>query len=201
MSAEKLTGLMSFSQSRSPESKLPRLYSAPPPSPTDLSAAWPRQWIGVLDRKAYTLSLVRWKPDERDPLHWALILSHVDHLPPYPIFFAIYEVRGDVRAMRFDTAKGYRVSGLDNVHSVYTLALLDQDDVGTIREVAESEESPRAEARTEAIEKCQDWCVRVVRKLAEKGLVGEHKADMMEALRQGLEEFNPLDHDPGPKNE
>lgn len=76
--------------------------------------------------------------------------------------------------MTYNPQPGVNVTLSDDFKASYVLA----GDVGEVHarileEVAGSEAPPRARSKAEVVESCQGWCVRVVRKLVERGVLGD----------------------------
>ena len=76
------------------------------------------------------------------------------------------------------------VEEAEYAHSIFTLATFGWEGSQTIRRIAESEPPPQARTWGERIENCQVWCVRVVKKLVEQGMVEAQKIEMLEKMMQ-----------------
>lgn len=76
--------------------------------------------------------------------------------------------------MTLNVQKSVDIMGSGEVKASYVLA----GDVGEVHarvleEVVVAERPPRAGSRREVRENCQGWCVRVVRRLVERGVLGD----------------------------
>jgi hypothetical protein len=150
----------------------------------------------------FTLFLVRFHQFPEEPLHWSLVISPTDDPGPSPVPYVssfenhvlrrtfIFEVRGDPEQMFHNEIKERRhVSLLENIHSIYELAkfgVQGEDTFEIIKKTTKGTECPKARTRKEVNENCQGWCVRVVDGLAEKGIVGIEKVQMMKDMLEAV---------------
>ncbi|KAF2647159.1 hypothetical protein K491DRAFT_699815 [Lophiostoma macrostomum CBS 122681] len=165
------------------------------------------------------LYLVRFKQYEGEPLHWSLIVSDVrekgrqkgvhgrndkdssvedeqkemENEDDEAMKTRIFEVRGDPEGMHhnFET-RITPVELLDDVHSIFELATLSRSAMQVVEEVANEQKAPWAENRREARENCQGWCVRVVKKLVDRGVVKGQKVAMLEGMIERFDGWNQL---------
>lgn len=80
---------------------------------------------------------------------------------------------------------GNRSRSWNQIHSdIYSIANLSDADAEIVREAAEHDPPPRAASRKEVRENCQSWSVRVLARLAEKGIVDVTKVEMARSMMQ-----------------
>lgn len=156
----------------------------------------------------WTLSLVRFYQFPGEALHWSLVISPTDDPGPIPVPYVssienqvlrntfILEVRGDPEQMFYKEMKTRKhVSLLEDIHSIYELSSFGVMDLarkegGTfdaIRNISREIECPKAKNRKLASENCQGWCVKVIERLVEKGVVGQEKLQMAKNMLQSVD--------------
>jgi hypothetical protein len=139
------------------------------------------------------LYLVRTNQYEGEPLHWALVVSPAEEIHDASLKTMIFEVRGDPgdpgTGMHHSFNLNSRVTprGMENVRDVFELGNLDKEQVDIVTDIATNEIPPRAENRRQVDENCQGWCVRVVRRLAERGWVKSEWLNKMAPMMEGFD--------------
>lgn len=146
------------------------------------------QWIeisteisGSADQAPLQLQLVHHNQAPGEPIHWALYVAR-ENEPGM-----VYEVTGDAECMTYAPSKEpVRVLEADTLRDVFTIANLSGADAQIVKETAEHEPPPRAASRKDVRENCQSWAVRVLARLAEKGIVEEAKVEMARSMVQPI---------------
>jgi hypothetical protein len=115
-------------------------------------------------------------------LHWSLIASHPDGGRG-----PVWQVKGDATHMEYKPvpAPGVNIFSSGSFTDSYILTgSLTSADIETIDEIARTEQPPRAANMHEVTENCQGWTVRVIKKVAAKGLIPQDKVAQAEALME-----------------
>lgn len=127
------------------------------------------------------LSLIHHNQSPGEPLHWSLFIAP-ENSPGY-----IYEVKGDAQYMSYQCSDTpIDIIQSDGFANIYTLAVLTDKQDMVVRQVAEKEPPPRAADRLSVTENCQGWCVRVIARLVEMGIVKASKLEMVRGMVQPI---------------
>lgn len=76
------------------------------------------------------------------------------------------------------------ITTAENFYTLYQLAEVSEEQAGIVKEIAEGEMPPRAEDRKAVRENCQGWCVRVLGRLAGRGVVERGKVEIVRQLME-----------------
>ncbi|PSN66345.1 hypothetical protein BS50DRAFT_412865 [Corynespora cassiicola Philippines] len=167
---------------------------APPAEPVKADLASP-EW--------FTLHLCRFRQLPGEPLHWAIVLAPTN--PKYSKqepctsckkFCAasgfmrrtlIFEVCGDPVHMIANWQYSWGpVSLLEDLEDAFELAKIPISKERELKLLVNGIEPPKAQDPREVSENCQGWCVRVLEKMAEDGLVGKEKVGMARGMMQPI---------------
>lgn len=123
------------------------------------------------------ISLVREKQGEGEPNHWSIFV-HRENQDGW-----LYQVTGDAECMQYaHSPEPVNILNSEAFLDIYNLATVGEEEVITLREIVDSEPPPRAESRALVTENCQGWAVRVISRLAERGVVQEKKLEMARSM-------------------
>ncbi|EYE90167.1 uncharacterized protein EURHEDRAFT_382226 [Aspergillus ruber CBS 135680] len=124
-----------------------------------------------------SISLESQTPTE--PNHWSLFLAR-ENAPG-----KLYQVTGDAESMAYEpSVQAVDITRAENFYTLYQLVEVSEEQAGIVREIAEGEMPPKAENRAAVRENCQGWCVRVLGRLAGRGIVGREKVEMAKGLME-----------------
>lgn len=127
------------------------------------------------------LSLIHHKQSPGEPLRWSLFIAP-ENSPGYN-----YEVTGDAQYMSYQSSDTpIDIIQSDDFVNIYILAVLTDKQEMAVRQVVEQEPPPRAADRLSVTENCQGWCVRVIAKLVEMGIVQASKLEMVKGMMQPI---------------
>lgn len=129
------------------------------------------------------ISLIRYaQPAADEPRHWSLYVAR-ENQPGME-----YQVTGDAEYMLYQPSKQpVDITSLEAFSDCYQLAeITTEEQEGVVKEVAEREVPPKAENRAAVTENCQGWCVRVIGRLVEKGIVPAGKVEMMRSMMDAI---------------
>ncbi|EEP82220.1 predicted protein [Uncinocarpus reesii 1704] len=127
------------------------------------------------------LSLVHHNQAPGEPIHWALYVAR-ENDPGM-----VYEVNGDAECMAYTPSSDpVQILDSDTFQDIFLLANLTDGQAAVVRQLAEQEPPPRAASRKEVKENCQGWAVRVLARLAERGIVDTVKVDMARSMVQPI---------------
>ena len=95
-----------------------------------------------------------------------------------------YQVTGDATFMRYESNEDApSPTSCPDYHTSFEMARLAEGQEDVVRRCIEAEAPPWAEDRASVRENCQGWCIRVLKRLREAGVVSEEwvgKAGEME---------------------
>jgi hypothetical protein len=130
--------------------------------------------------------------DEPAPLTLSLVLEHQAPGEPYHWFLfvarenepgMIYQVKGYAECMTYQPSTEPRqIWTPDTFLNMYELATLTEEAAAIVKEVAGQEPPPQAASRHDVKENGQGWTVRVLEKLAARGIVPKEKLEMVKSM-------------------
>lgn len=146
----------------------------PTPAPTTPEADKPDPDINA----PIYLSLVQETQSPSEPNHWSLFVARENHPGQ------LYQVKGDAEHMTYEpSVEDVDITTAEDFLTLYQLAVVTEDEAQVVKEVADKEIPPGALNRAAVRENCQGWCVRVLGKLVERGIV-EGEVEMVRGLMQ-----------------
>lgn len=133
--------------------------------------------------KQLCLCLQRQAPGE--PMHWCLCACAA---ASGQTVGRVWQVTGDATFMIYQAIEEADVIRAPDHHTHYALADgLTATEEDLVDRVAHDESPPYALDRRSVRENCQHWTMRVIRRLAEQGLVDQRKVDAMERLVEPID--------------
>lgn len=106
--------------------------------------------------------------DQPGPKHWSFFISR-EGQPG-----TVYQVTGDHTDMRYGHIENTNLLTSETVFRSYVLAEnLSDAAVQHIQDSVHQEPPPSAPSQKEVKENCQSWCIRVMRRLVEAGIIGD----------------------------
>lgn len=93
----------------------------------------------------------------------------------------MWQVKGDALCKQMNCVKGVKALEGENLYTYHTLhADLSEAQLKMVREASRWEKTPGAESQEDVKENSQGWCVRVLRRLVEMGVVKKEVVDEIE---------------------
>ena len=115
------------------------------------------------------LILVIQRQAEGEPHHWSLVVGKEGESG------TVYQVMGDATCMSYKQKSNVDIFHSQSYETSYEMAKLGAGDQAIVEEVATHEPPPQAENQAAVRENCQDWTVRVLTRLQERGVVSSEK--------------------------
>lgn len=130
---------------------------------------------------------------EGEPLHWALVVSPAEDAHNASLKTMVFEVCGDPgdpdtgMHHSFNLDNRVTLRDMEDVRDIFELGHLSKEQVEMMTKIATNEKPPRAASRRDVDENCQGWCVRVVKRLIEKGWVKKEWLHKTESMMEGFD--------------